>query len=447
MRPIFYPETFDTIIRGGTVVNHDGRGVADVGIRDGKIAAIGDLSTFDGGHVLDAKGLHVLPGVIDTQVHFREPGPTHKENLEAGSLGAVLGGVTGVFEMPNTNPTTSTPEMLQDKLDRAKDRMHCNHAFYVGGTHENADRLNELERLPGCCGVKVFMGASTGDLLIADDEGVGRVLNSINRRASFHSEDEYRLEERRHLARKGDWTSHTDVRDKQTALLSTQRLIGLARKANKRIHILHISTAEELPILSANKDLVTCEILPNHLSIIGPEAYEVHKGRVQQNPPIRDAANAALLWEGVRQGIFDVMGTDHAPHTLEEKAKPYPASPSGMPGVQTLVPLMLDWVNKGALTLERFVDLVCHGPNRVWGIAGKGRLSVGYDADITIVDLKKTGEIRDEDQANISGWTPYHGKTVTGWPTHTIIDGKIIMAEGDVVMKGQGKPYRFTECL
>ena len=224
-------------------------------------------------------------------------------------------------------------------------------------------------------------------------------------------------------------------------------LIGLARKANKRIHILHISTAEELPILAANKDLVTCEILPNHLSIIGPEAYEVHQGRVQQNPPIRDAQNAAMLWEGVRQGIFDVMGTDHAPHTLEEKAKPYPASPSGMPGVQTLVPLMLDWVNKGALTLERFVDLVCHGPNRVWGIAGKGRLSVGYDADITIVDLKKTGEIRDEDQANISGWTPYHGKTVTGWPTHTIIDGKIIMAEGDVVLEGQGKPYRFTECL
>lgn len=447
MRPIFYPTVFDTIIRGGTVVNHDGRGIADIGIRDGKIAAIGDLSTFDAGHVMNAKGLHVLPGVIDTQVHFREPGPTHKENLEAGSRGAVLGGVTGVFEMPNTNPTTSTPEMLQDKLDRAKNRMHCNHAFYVGGTHENADRLNELERLPGCCGVKVFMGASTGDLLIADDEGVGRVLNSINRRASFHSEDEYRLEERRELARKGDWTSHTDVRDKQTALLSTQRLIGLARKANKRIHILHISTAEELPILAANKDLVTCEILPNHLSIIGPEAYEIHKGRVQQNPPIRDAQNAAMLWEGVRQGIFDVMGTDHAPHTLEEKAKPYPASPSGMPGVQTLVPLMLDWVNKGALTLERFVDLVCHGPNRVWGIAGKGRLSVGYDADITIVDLKKSVELRDEDQANISGWTPYHGKTVTGWPTHTIIDGKIIMAEGDVVMEGQGKPYRFTECL
>ncbi|WP_017932462.1 dihydroorotase [Robiginitomaculum antarcticum] len=447
MRPIFYPETFDTIIRGGTVVNHDGRGIADIGIRGGKIAAIGDLSTFDAGQTLNAKGLHVLPGVIDTQVHFREPGPTHKENLEAGSRGAVLGGVTGVFEMPNTNPTTSTAQMLEDKLRRANGRMHCNHAFYVGGTHANADHLGDLERLPGCCGVKVFMGASTGDLLIADDEGVSRVLASIRRRASFHSEDEFRLEERRKLARKGDWTSHTDVRDKKTALLSTQRLIGLARQANKRIHILHISTAEELPILAANKDLVTCEVLPNHLSIIGPEAYEIQKGRVQQNPPIRDAKNAAMLWEGVRQGIFDILATDHAPHTLEEKAMPYPASPSGMPGVQTLVPIMLDWVNKGALTLERFVDLVCHGPNRVWGIAGKGRLCVGYDADITIVDLKKTRELRDEDQANISGWTPYHGKTVTGWPTHTIIDGQIIMAEDEVVLEGQGKPYRFSESM
>lgn len=440
-------KTFDLIIRGGTVVNQDGMGAADIGVSDGKIAEIGDLKTADAGQVINAAGLHVLPGVIDTQVHFREPGPTHKEDLEHGARGAVLGGVTGVFEMPNTNPTTSTAAMLEDKLNRAKNRMHCNHAFYVGGTHNNADHLNELERLPGCCGVKVFMGASTGDLLIADDDGLRRVLASINRRASFHSEDEDRMNERKHLARKGDWTSHTDVRDKEAALISTQRLIRMAREANKRIHVLHISTMEELPILAANKDLVSCEVTPNHLTLTGPEDYANLKGRVQQNPPIRDNANRLGLWAGVANGTIDILATDHAPHTLEEKSQPYPRSPSGMPGVQTLVPLMLDWVNKGALTLQRFVDLTSHGPNRIWGIAGKGRLAVGYDADITIVDMKAKRTIRDEDQANKSGWTPYDGREVTGWPTHTIIDGQVIMEHSEVILEAQGKPYRFSECL
>ena len=445
-------QTFDLLIRGGTVVNQSGVGRADVGVTDGVIAAIGDLGQASAGEVVDATGLHVLPGVIDSQVHFREPGPTHKEDLETGSRAAVLGGVTGVFEMPNTNPTTSTEAMLQDKLDRAAGRkdhggMHCNHAFYVGGTHANADHLHELERLPGCCGVKVFMGASTGDLLIADDDGLRRVLNSINRRASFHSEDEARMAERRALAREGDWTSHIEVRDKESAIISTERLIRMAREANKRIHVLHISTAEEVPILAANKDLVTCEVLPNHLSIYAPDAYQRLQGRVQQNPPIRDYENAQGLWEGVRQGVFDVLGTDHAPHTLEEKAMPYPASPSGMPGVQTLVPLMLDWVSKGALSLERFVDMTSHGVQRVWGLVGKGRLAVGYDADITIVDLKAKRTIRDEDQATRSGWTPYHGREVTGWPTHTIIDGRVVMAEDEIVLAHSGKPYRFAETL
>lgn len=447
MSAIFHPTSYDAIIRGGTIVNHDGRGEADIGIKDGKIAAIGDLKTVDADKVIDATGLHILPGVIDSQVHFREPGPMHKENLEAGSRGAVLGGVTGVFEMPNTNPNTTTPETLQDKLDRAKNRMHCNHAFYVGGTHENADHLGELERLPGCCGVKVFMGASTGDLLIADDEGVAKVLANISRRASFHSEDEYRLEERRPLARPGDWTSHPHVRDKEAAVRSTERLIRLAREARKRIHILHISTAEELPLLAANKDIVSCEVLPQHLTLSGPEVYERLKGRAQMNPPVRDEENRKKLWAGLSEGIFDVLGSDHAPHTLEEKAKPYPQSPSGMPGVQTLVPVMLDWVNKGALTLERFVDLTSHGVNRLWGVAGKGRIAVGYDADITIVDMKKSRTFKDADQANVSGWTPYDGVSVTGWPTHTIIAGNVIMQEDEVVLEGQGKPYQFMECM
>ena len=256
------PETFDLIVRGGEVVNHAGRGLADVGVRAGKIAAVGDLAQASAGEVIDARGLAVLPGVVDSQVHFREPGLEWKEDLETGSRCAVLGGVTAVFEMPNTEPTTTDADALADKLDRARGRMHCDHAFYVGGTHENARFLGELERLRGCCGVKVFMGASTGSLLVPDDEGVEAVLRNINRRAAFHSEDEYRLAERRPLARTGDWTSHPEVRDPQTAIQSTHRLVGIAKRLGKRIHVLHITTAEEIDFLSHNKDVASVELTP-----------------------------------------------------------------------------------------------------------------------------------------------------------------------------------------
>src|SRR5690606_37820005 len=304
----------------------------------GRIAFIGDLSQASAGEVFDATGLTVLPGVIDTQVHFREPGLEWKEDLETGSRAAALGGVVAVFEMPNTNPNTTDPTTLEDKLARARDRMWTDHAFYIGGTHENADHLAELERLPGCCGVKVFMGASTGTLLIADDEGVYNVLKNVRRRATFHSEDEYRLAERRALAREGDWTSHDFVRDAHSAIQSTHRLVKLAREAGKRIHVLHVTTAEEIEFLALNKDIATVEITPQHLTLVAPEAYQRLKGYAQMNPSIRDQYHVDGLWHGINGGIADVLGSDHAPHTIEEKSKPYPASPSGMPGVQTLLP-------------------------------------------------------------------------------------------------------------
>ena len=440
-------ETFDLIVRGGEVVNHAGRGAADVGVRGGKIAAIGDLGQASAGEIFDATGLAVLPGVIDTQVHFREPGLEWKEDLETGSRCAVLGGVVAVFEMPNTDPTTTDPAALVDKLARARGRMHCDHAFYVGGTHENAARLGELERLPGCCGVKVFMGASTGTLLIADDEGVEAVLKAVNRRATFHSEDEYRLAERRPLARPGDWTSHPEVRDPQSAMQSTERLVRLARKQGKRIHVLHVTTAEEIDFLARNKDVASVELTPQHLTLVGPEAYERLKGFAQMNPPIRDARHQPGLWRGITMGVADVLGSDHAPHTREEKAKPYPASPSGMPGVQTLVPVMLTHVADGKLTLERFVDLTSHGANRIFGIAGKGRLAEGFDADLTIVDLKARRTIQHSAMATRSGWTPFDGFEAKGWPIATIIRGRVVMRDDEVIAEGTGEPVRFTETL
>jgi dihydroorotase len=439
--------TFDLIVRGGEVVNHAGRGMADVGIVAGKIAAVGDLGQASAGEVFDAKGLTVLPGVIDTQVHFREPGLEWKEDLQSGSLAAVMGGVVGVFEMPNTEPNTTDPETLADKLARAKARMHCDHAFYIGGTHENARFLGELERLPGCCGVKVFMGASTGTLLVQDDEGVEMVLRHVNRRAAFHSEDEYRLAERRPLARTGDWTSHPEVRDEQSAVQSTERLVRIAKALGKRIHVLHVTTAREIDILAANKDVASVELTPQHLTLTGPEAYERLKGYAQMNPPIRDASQQPGLWRGIAMGVVDVLGSDHAPHTKEEKARPYPASPSGMPGVQTMVPVMLSHVAAGRLTLERFVDLTSHGANRLFGMAGKGRLAEGYDADLTIVDLKAKRTLRHEDMASRVGWTPFDGMEVTGWPMATIIRGRTVMRDGQLTAASLGEPIRFQETL
>ena len=440
-------ETFDLVISGAELVTPSGRGMGDVGVRAGKIAAIGSIAAEQAGEVFDGRGLTVLPGMIDTQVHFREPGMEWKEDLETGSRGAVLGGVTAVFEMPNTRPTTTDKARLDDKLARANGRMHCDHAFYVGATHENAAELGELERSPGCCGVKVFMGASTGDLLIPDDEGIEAVLRSIHRRAAFHSEDEARLAERRPLARPGDWTSHPEVRDVEAAVRSTRRLIGMAEKLGKRVHILHVTTAEEVEIIAAHRAYATMEANPQHLTYAAPEVYERLKGYAQMNPPIREARHREGLWRGIVQGVVDVLGTDHAPHTKEEKEQPYPASPSGMPGVQTIVPVMLTHVAAGKLTLERFVDLMAHGPQRVFGLADKGRLAVGYDADFTVVDLKARRTIRSEDMATRSGWTPFDGFEATGWPMATIISGKSVMRDGEVVLPGQGRPCRFLETL
>ncbi len=439
---------FDLIIRGGTIVNHAGEGLADIGVSGGRIAVIGDLSRASGDQVVEAKGLHVLPGVIDTQVHFREPGAEHKEDLETGTRAAALGGVTAVFEMPNTAPPTTSVDALNDKLKRAKGRAHVDHAFYVGATHENADQLAELERTQGCCGVKTFMGSSTGTLLVGDDEGLDRILKNIRRRGAFHAEDEARLNQRKQLARAGDWTSHPEVRDDHTALIAVRRLVAAARKYGKRVHVLHVSSAIEMEFLATAKDVATVETTPQFLTFAGPQIYEKLEGFVQMNPPIRYAPDLAALWSfGISQGVVDVIGTDHAPHTRAEKQQPYPKSPSGMPGVQTFVPVMLTHVADGRLSLARFVDLTSHGPHRIFGIANKGRIALGYDADFTLVDLKARRIIRNEDQATRAGWTPFDGFEARGWPMATIIRGAVVMADGQLVTPSAGEPIRFLETL
>jgi dihydroorotase len=434
------------ILRGGMVADHTGSSLRDIGIEAGKIAEIGNLIRASAGETIDAAGLHILPGVIDTQVHFREPGATHKEDLETGSRAAVLGGVTAVFEMPNTNPSTTSAAALADKMARAKGRMHCDFAFWVGGTADNWRDIPELERLPGAAGIKVFMGTSTGSLLVADDAGVAAILGQTRRRAAFHCEDEFRLNARKDLRVPNDPSSHLIWRDATVALNSTERLLRIAREQRALIHVLHVSCGEEIELLATHKDIASVEVTPQHLTFDAQD-YARLGTKLQMNPPVRDKSHRERLWFGVTQGIADIFGSDHAPHTLEEKAKPYPQSPSGMPGVQTLVPVMLDHVNKGRLSLMRLVDMTSGGPARLFGIAGKGRIAAGYDADFTIVDMKRRETIENRWIASRCGWTPFDGKDVQGWPVGTIIRGARVMWEGELILPGQGQPVRFDQTL
>jgi dihydroorotase len=440
-------ETYDLIVRGGEVVNHAGRGLADVGVRGGRIAAIGDLGQASAGEIFNATGLTVLPGVIDTHTHFREPGLEWKEDLESGSHAAVLGGVTAVFEMPNTNPAVTDADGLADKLQRARGRIHCDHAFFVGATPDNARSLSDMERLPGCSGIKVFMGSSTGSLLVAEDVDLREVLRHARRRVAIHAEDEACLVERRPLVRLGDWTSHTLARPACCAIKATERVLALAGEFGRRVHLLHLSTAEEIELVAAHKDIATVEVTPQHLTLAAPPVYERLRGLAQMNPPIRDDGHRAGLWRGLAQGVVDIIGSDHAPHTLEEKARPYPASPSGMPGVQTLMAVMLTHVAEGRLTLERLVDLTSAGAQRIFGIAGKGRMAAGWDADLTLVDLKARRTIRHADMATRVGWTPFDGMEAKGWPMATIIRGRLVMREAELVGPSGGAPMRFLENL
>jgi dihydroorotase len=431
----------DLKLAGGTVHLPGGPLLADVGVRGGKIVAIGDIG--DAGETIDCTGLDILPGVIDTQVHFREPGLEAKEDLESGSRAAVLGGVTAVFEMPNTKPNTDSEAAVRDKLARADHRMWCDHAFYVGATSANAVELAELERLPGTAGVKIFMGASTGDLLVAEDEALARVLASGHRRVAIHAEDEARMNARLGERIAGDPSSHPVWRDDESALLATTRILRLARAAGRRIHILHITTPAELELIAQHKDIATCEVTPQHLTLAGEEAYPRLGTLAQMNPPIRSGAHRDGLWHWLNQGVPDVIGSDHAPHLLSEKAQAYPASPSGMPGVQTLLPLLLDHVANGRLTLQRLIELTSAGPQRVFGIVGKGRIAAGYDADFTIVDLKAGWTIDEAWLASKCGWSPFTGMTLTGKPIGTIVRGRRVMWDGQLADAATGQPVRF----
>ena len=438
---------YDIAFKNAQLVTPNGIVKGDIAVQDRKIIEIAledEEFSAEARQVIDCTGMHILPGVIDTQVHFREPGNTHKEDLASGTRAAIAGGVTSIFEMPNTDPLTTTAKALQDKVDRASGRAWCNFAFFVGGTGENAEQLPDLERQPGCCGVKVFMGSSTGNLLTEDDATLERILSHGSRRVAVHAEDEMRLKERAPLvADSGDVHLHPYWRDMETALNATKRLLRLAKKTGRPIHVLHITTADEMALLKDNKDIATVEVTPQHLTLHAPNCYDNIGTLAQMNPPIRNKEHQDGLWEGLQNGTADLIGSDHAPHTLEEKEQTYPKSPSGMPGVQTLVPLMLNHINNGKLTLERFADMVCHNPQRIYNIDKKGRLEEGYDADLTIVDMNAKRTITNEWGQSKCGWTPFDGMDVQGWPMMTVIAGQIVMKDDEIIGEPSGQPVSF----
>lgn len=435
----------DLILQGGLVMLPTGAERIDVVCLGGKIVAF-DASAWTATETVNVRGLHVLPGVIDSQVHFREPGMGHKEDIESGTRGAVLGGVTAVFEMPNTHPLTLSAADIADKLARARARAWCDHAFYVGGSAVNAEQLAMLEQLPGCAGVKVFMGSSFGDLLSESEQVLRAILRHGNRRIAIHAEDDARLRERRAIAEAaGDVRVHPQWRDVESALSATRRIVGLAREYQRRLHLLHISTAEEIDFLARHRERVSIEVLPHHLTLAAPECYERLGTLAQMNPPVRTARHRAALWQAVRDGLVDVIGSDHAPHTLAEKARAYPDTPSGMTGVQTLLPIMLNHVHAGRLSLQRLVDLTSHGPARVFGIQGKGRIAIGYDADLTLVNLSARRTIRNAWIASKSQWTPYDGMQVTGWPVGTLVRGAFVVREEQLQDAPRGRALAFLE--
>ncbi len=433
------------ILKNGQVYYKDQLQKLDILIEKNKIIKIQENIEANNIEVQDCDGLTIFPGFIDTHVHFREPGHPEKETLESGSRAAVMGGITGTFEMPNTSPITDNLEMLNDKLNRAKNNMHCNYAFYFGATNENSDKLGYLKELDGCCGVKMFVGSSTGDLLVKDDFYIEQVIKHSPKIVSIHSEDEDMLVSRKNIIEEGNVKSHYKWRSVECAMTSTKKLIEFSKKHKKRIHILHITTKDEIDYVRDHKpEFVTLETTPQHLTLYAPDIYDQINTFAQINPPIRTKDHQDGIWKGVDDNIISIIGSDHSPHTKEEKNKPYPKSPSGMPGTQTIGLIMTDYYLKGKISLKKLVDLLCKNPCKIFGIEGRGEIKEGNIADLTIYKLNNPFLIKNEWIESNCKWSPFNGKAIDVSPFATIIGGEKVVWDQKLLEKSKGKPYRFN---
>jgi dihydroorotase len=433
--------SFDLLIKNAQIVSSAGTVKADVGVKGGKIKLVGDAADVSAKETIEAAGLLLFPGIIDTQVHFREPGPTHKETIETGSMAAALGGVTTFFEMPNTNPSTTSEETINQKIEIAKKNSYVNFGFFMGATGNNTEELLKIPHLPGCPGIKIFLGSSTGDLLLHEPEKLKEIFSKSKSVIALHSEDELMLVARSNIRDQAKSVhDHEKWRNWETAFSSSSKVIELAKQCKRKVHLLHITTKQEVELIENNKSFCTAEVTPQHLTLFAPDCYDGLGTYAQMNPPIRDIEHQEALWEGLRRNVFYVIGSDHAPHTREEKDKGYPHSPSGMPGVQTLLPIMLEHAFQGRLTVEKLCELVCENPSKLYHLKTKGHIKEGFDADLTLVDFTKEVTIQNEKMASKCGWTPFHGMKVHGDIKMTIVNGHIVMRDGQLLDKGHGKP-------
>ena len=432
----------DLIIKNGTCFIDGKLSKSDIGVKNGKITQINDLQKEKTNNTIDAEGKIVFPGLMDTQVHFREPGSVDSEDLHSGSRAAIVGGITSVFEMPNTNPPTTNFDEFQKKINIGK-QMYCNHAFYFGATAENYEILEKLKDLEGCCGIKLFAGSSTGNLLVDKEDDIEKVFKHASKVVAVHSEDEEILNLRKKLIEKGNVKTHPVWRNEEVAISSTRKIVKIAKRLNKKAHILHVTTKEEVDFLSQNKGNITFEITPQHLTMFAPDCYEKLGSYAQMNPPIRDKSHYDRLWYAIRNDYNDTIGSDHAPHLKIKKEMSYPDSPSGMPGVQTILPVMLNHMNDGKIKLNQIVKFLCENPVKIFGIKNKGYIKKDFDADFTIVDLNKVIEIKNENIESKCGWSPFNGYKFKGTPIYTIIGGEIKMKDGQIIGEPTGKPLSF----
>jgi dihydroorotase len=442
--PYLYNQARRTVIvRGGHIIRQGAMQRADLKLVGGRIAEIAPSLPAEGDEIIDATGLVVLPGIIDPQVHFRDPGLTWKEDLQTGSQAAAAGGVTSFLEMPNTKPAIVTAALMAEKKKTASEKCVVNWNFFIGATPNN---LDELLATPNVCGIKIFMGSSTGDLLVHRDEDLERIFAKGGRLIAVHAEDEATIVANKAAYEAGQLGEtktvhgHNRIRTPEAALKATQKAVSLSQKYRRRLHILHVTSAEEAAFLETAKigHPITAEVCPQHFVFSTPEIYDRLGTYGQMNPPIREKRHAEALWQALKNGTFDCLATDHAPHTREEKDKGYPASPSGMPGVETLLPAMLDRVNQGLCSLVDIARWMSAGPAAAYGLKGKGHLEVGYDADLTMVDMAKSKTVENGKLFTKVNWSPFAGITLKGWPVRTVVMGETVFVDGAIVPGAKG---------
>ena len=437
-------KNYKILIKNGTIVDSKTQIKKDVLISNGKIKKVEKNINPQADRIIDASQKFIIPGVIDPQVHFREPGLTHKEDIKSGARAAVCGGITTFFEMPNTNPATTNSKLLEEKFKIAEKSSVSNFSFFLGATPNNID---EIKNLKGNCGVKIFMGSSTGDLLVDRDSDIEKIFKYCNKIIAIHSEDEQVLNETAKTIKNPNFSDHPNMRPVKAAVTSTNKAINFALKYKKRLHVLHLSTSEEVKIIRKikNTGLVTSETTPQHLLLSAPDIYDDIGSYAQMNPPIREKYHQEELWKGLFDGTINCIATDHAPHTIQEKNKPYGIAPSGMPGVETSLPLMLNQVNKGKITLQDIIKWMCENPAKIYQIKNKGFIKEGFDADIALVDLNKIKTIRAKNMQSKCGWSAFEGLKVKGWPIMTIVNGNIVYENGSINDKFFGKRTIFND--